>query len=238
MTTAISGRATTLTANFDLAGVLTDPELPVLLTIAPAAGGSAVVSGTAVVRVSAGVFTYSWTPPAVTTATDYVVTWDPAGDDVSAVEVVTVLPATAGLWVTPEEALLYTGSTLMEAELAPASNMVSVYAGVTTDLPSDSITKRDRRWLGMATAFQAVWLKSKPGVLAYRESHRSTAADGTAVTREADSQIMLAPMAARVLKNLSWLGARNVPHGPAEPLKGSFIKESGDRYHSWNPRDI
>lgn len=140
-------------------------------------------------------------------------------------------------WVTPEKALTYTGKEMTPEELDLASFVLTPYAGRTEDEPLEAITPRDRTWLGMATAFQALWMRGKSGLLEYRESHTSSSADGVSTQREADSQIMLAPMASRCLRNLSWIG--NTSTTPATSLpKGSFLSEEADARHSWAPLDI
>jgi hypothetical protein len=141
-------------------------------------------------------------------------------------------------WATPDQALLWTGQAVTEEELAPASAIVTVYAGREEEEPADAISTRDRRWLGMATAFQAVWMRAKPGVLEHRESHTSSSADGVSVSRESDSQVMLAPMASRCLRNLSWVGNRTTAQGPAGHVKGSILSERADAFHTWKPVSI
>lgn len=142
-------------------------------------------------------------------------------------------------WSTTDQALTWTGKTLTEEDLAVASGIIDIHAGITEDAPEDSISARDRRWLAQATAYQAAWMAPKPGLLDHRESHTSTSADGVSVQREAPSDIYLAPLAARVLKNLSWIGGRSVRH-TVEParLKGSFLNEAGDELNNWTPRPI
>jgi hypothetical protein len=141
-------------------------------------------------------------------------------------------------WSTPAQALSWTGEELDQVELDRAGAIVELYAGVTLDQPADSISAVDRRWLAQTEAYQAVWMRGKPGFLTQRESHTDTSADGVRVGRASDSQIMLAPLAARCLKNLSWLGTRTVNHaGPVRP-KGSFLAEEADAAHSWTPLPI
>jgi hypothetical protein len=136
------------------------------------------------------------------------------------------------------QALTYTGQTLTEPELALASGMITTYSGVTEDQPADSISARDRVWLAMASAYQAVWMKGKPGVLTQRESHTVSSSDGVSVTREADAQVMLAPMASRCLRNLSWLGTRSVRHVPDHLARYPFTDERADSLHAWTSRPI
>lgn len=143
------------------------------------------------------------------------------------------------MWSTEAQALTYTGKTVTDEELAMAGGIITIYAGVTPDQPEASITARDRVWLAMAEAYQAVWMRGKPDITEVRESHTSTSADGVSVQRESDSQIMLAPLAARTLKNLSWVGGRSVQTYPTADLpKGSFLQEEADAFHSWTPRPI
>lgn len=141
-------------------------------------------------------------------------------------------------WVAPDRAKVYTGKEYTQEELDVASWFLVPYAGVTPDQPEDSILPRDRTWLGMAAAYQAVWMRGKPGLLEHRESHKSTSADGTSVQRTSDSDIMLAPLAARCLRNLSWVGPRSVATVTAERRVPGFLNEAGDEFHPWTSRPI
>lgn len=141
-------------------------------------------------------------------------------------------------WVTPEKALVYTGQEMELGELALASFVITPYVGRTEDEPVEAITPRDRTWIGMAAAFQALWMRGKPGLLEYRESHTSSSADGVSTQRAAESQIMLAPMASRCLRNLSWIGNTTTHQLPQVLQKGSFLSEEADARHSWAPLDI
>lgn len=143
-------------------------------------------------------------------------------------------------WTTIEKALELTGKDVSAEDLAMASAVITLYAGRTEDEPADAITPRDRNWLAMATAYQAAWMKPKlaAGYFDQRESHTSTAADGVQVTRESDSQLTLAPLAARTLKNLSWIGNTSTYNGPTMPSRLDFALEQSDVDHAWRPVDI
>src|SRR6188474_204700 len=129
-------------------------------------------------------------------------------------------------WTTPAQAQVWTGKTLDQDALEAASAIIAIYAGRVEEEPEEAITKVDRRWLAMATAYQAAWVK--PGLIEHRESHTSTSADGVQTARESDSQIMLAPLASRCLRNLSWVGTRTVDQRPLDHVKGSILSERGD----------
>jgi hypothetical protein len=239
MTTATAGVPITLVARFEAQGVLATPELPITLTVVPLAGGDAVVNTTTLVNPSTGIYTYAWTPDAVEAATEYLVTWDPSGDDTAASEVVTVLPAVSASWATASQALGFTGQTVTEAELSVASSLITLYSEADAAQAATSILDRDRYWLAAATSFQALWMRGKPGLLEFRESHTSSSADGVSTQRSKDTDIMLAPLAARALRNLSWIGARDILYANrARRPKGSFLSELHDPYDAWTSRPI
>lgn len=234
MTTATAGVPITLVARFESAGTATDPTLPITLTVAPLAGGANVVETTTLGHPSAGTFTYAWTPEDVDAATDFLVVWDPSGNDGAASEVVTVLPAVVGSWATADQALGFTGITVTAQQLLVASSLITLYSEADFAQEANTILTRDRYWLAMATSYQAVWMPSKPGLLQLRESHKDTSADGVRTSRQSDSDIMLAPLAARALRNLSWIKGRDVSYANIRRrVKGSFISETGDPYNVW-----
>jgi len=141
-------------------------------------------------------------------------------------------------WATAEQVTAMTGQAVEPVTLALASAMIDTYAGVTEDLPEDAITARDRGHLRKATIWQAAWIPGKPGILTHRESHTSTSADSVTVTRTSDADIMLAPLAARELRNLSWLATRTEFQPPARkrlPPHLNFLNEESDGTHGWNP---
>lgn len=141
-------------------------------------------------------------------------------------------------WSTPAQALSWTGEAVEQAELDRACAVVELYAGVIVEQPEASINAVDRRWLAQAEAYQAVWMRGKPGFLVQRETHTSSSADGVSVQRAAPSDAMLAPLAARTLKNLSWLGTRTIQHGVTVLPKGSFLAEEADERNTWTPLAI
>lgn len=140
-------------------------------------------------------------------------------------------------WATAEQVTAMTGVTVDTATLATASAMIDTYAGVSEEMPEEAITPRDRMFLRKATIWQATWVSGKPGILTQRESARSTSADSVTITRNGPSDIMLAPLAARELRNLSWYGTRSkfVPSVKRPPAHLDFLNERSDPYHPWSP---
>lgn len=236
-TTATSGVAKALSATFEYNGVLTDPELPLTLTITRVQDSEVVLTTDTVNHPSVGVFTYTWTPPSVDTATEYVVTWDPSGDDVSASEVCTVYPSTLGTWCTVEFVYGMTGKTVTAETLILASSIIDTHTGADTEMPEDSITTRDRRHLAKATAWQAVWTAPRVDLIVERENFERMSSDTQTIERGDRSDHMLAPLARRELMNLSWIGTRSVRVPPASSRvnRSNFLNEESDAYGVWRP---
>lgn len=237
MTSAVSGVPVTLIAQFVLNGASAAPELPLTLTITPAAGGDPVLSTTAVSNPATGVFSYVWTPPTVEQQTDYIAAFDPSGDDIAAIEIVSVFPASSLTWATVAEVAAITGKTVTTEALALASSVVSTFSGADVEAPADSITNVDRRHLRRATAWQAVFMK--PGLTTERENAASITSDTQAIVREDRADVILAPLARRELLSLSWVGTRSVLiRGPRLTRERNFLNEASDGYGRWEPLDV
>lgn len=141
-------------------------------------------------------------------------------------------------WATLEQVTAMTGVTVTETDVALASAMVDTVAGVSEEMPEASIAPRDRVFLRKATIWQAVWLTGKPGLLTHRESHKSTSADSVSVNRESRTDVYLAPLADRELRNLSWFSTHTQYQPPARrrlPAHLNFLSEESDDYHGWDP---
>ena len=139
-------------------------------------------------------------------------------------------------WATPEEVLAMTGETVTEQHVTLASAMIDTYAGVSEDLPENALSPRDRRALQRATIWQAVWVRDKPGLLTAREGHTATSADSVMVQRESHADIMLAPLAQRELRNLSWYSTRTLRGSRLPrplPSNINFLSEESDDTHPW-----
>lgn len=124
-------------------------------------------------------------------------------------------------FATAEQVQDITGvSGISATSLAVANSIIEMTAGVFADAveQTDStnpvrqyIADRDLRWLRMAVAWQAVWVDEHPDLLT-RDLTTSESADGQSATWGPDGQI-LAPLAKRALRNLSWRGTRSIEIG-------------------------
>jgi hypothetical protein len=139
-------------------------------------------------------------------------------------------------WATATDVEDITGHGATTADVAAANAHVTIYANRTPDA-SAGIGARDLYWLKQAACWQAAWLTQQPAVDG-RSAHTSISQDGLSVTQDAEHQIVLGPLAARSLRNLSWKSTRSlrvdpVNTGPTWPAR--FLSESSDDEHGWEP---
>lgn len=148
-------------------------------------------------------------------------------------------------WATTSNVRSITGETVTEDELADAQNVIELYAGRTFagSKDNDSIRPKDKVWLQKAVAYQAVWQRLQPGYKA-RHAIKEVNQDGAQVVYAGSSEgnnsalIMLAPLAARSLKNLSWMRSRTIKLKPPSwdgphPSYGDYKRN--DEHPGWRP---
>ena len=143
-------------------------------------------------------------------------------------------------WATIADVSNVTGHTVTQVQLAAASDIVDMYAN-RTEAASATIGSRDLHWLNRATVWQAVFLAEQPGFDSRQivARHRQEGVDvdhaGSSFVPK-EYPVVLAPLAARALRNLSWKGSRTlrVPN-VATPLGSQidFTQEENDQYANW-----
>lgn len=120
-------------------------------------------------------------------------------------------------WASGADVTTLTGVPADEVKLTQAQAMIELHVGRTEELGTAEMTARDLDWLRRAVAFQAAWMAGQPDLFTRLEVQR-LAQDGMSADFLSDS-LTLAPMARRVLRNLSWRGpARSVSVEPHQPL--------------------
>lgn len=142
-------------------------------------------------------------------------------------------------WCSVTQAQAITGELPSETNLAVASSIIEMVAGVfadaveatdTEDAVAQYIADRDLRWLRMACAWQSVWVREHPDLLT-RDLTTTESADGQSVTWGPDAAL-LGPLAKRALRNLSWRGTRSI--GISTGPEGDLIETLDDRLN-WTP---
>lgn len=138
-------------------------------------------------------------------------------------------------WATTDDVEDVTGSTVTSGELSRAQAVVELFVGRTPAADDQPTRAVDLHWLKQAVCWQAVWLKDQPGYNS-RSSFSDMAQDGFQLSVGARHDLHLAPLAARAIKNLTWMSSRSIEISRlAEDAVPAFNLESSDNYHYWRP---
>jgi hypothetical protein len=146
-------------------------------------------------------------------------------------------------WATISDVANVTGSSVSNATLLDANEIIQIFSGRTTATPRTAMKARDLEWLKKAVAWQAAWLPEQPG---YKARHwiKEIIQDGTNIVYVGSSEpanpamVALAPLAARALKNLSWMAGRSIKLRYADVLGSGFSYEEykrNDDHGGWQP---
>ena len=140
-------------------------------------------------------------------------------------------------WTTATNVTNLTGVTVSDETVALASAMIDTFTGADEELPEDAISLLDRRRLAKATAWQAIWIAGKPGLITERETADSVSSDTQSINRPDNASAVLAPLARREIMNLSWVGTRTVivPPVSANQKRANFLSEVSDGIGGWTP---
>ncbi|WP_406444551.1 hypothetical protein OHB14_36730 [Streptomyces sp. NBC_01613] len=139
-------------------------------------------------------------------------------------------------WATAQQVIDATGVTVTGQQLAQAQSDIEIFSGRIYD-DTDRIRTRDLYWLGRAVARQAAWAAGQFGL--------ETRLDATQIQQDQVSSsltgdgLVLAPMAARALKRVSWMRSRTVHIRSAVegagPLVGNAVSDGIDDSLVWAP---
>jgi hypothetical protein len=133
-------------------------------------------------------------------------------------------------WATVEQVTAQTGVTVTPETLALASSIIDTFSGADEELPEDAISLVDRKHLRRATAWQAAWIPTKPGLVTDRENAETTSSDSQTISRADNADGLLAPLAKRALMSLSWVGTRTAIVRPVSDAtnRRNFLNERSD----------
>jgi hypothetical protein len=141
-------------------------------------------------------------------------------------------------WASVSDVTEITGATVDAETLAQAQGVIELLVGRTAD--ATWIPARDLRWLRRAVAYQAAWMPSQPDLFT-RTEVASSSQDGASQVYRPDSHL-LAPLARRALKKLTWRGNRSVhtestmgtlrksQYHPAAAGVGAVFDNAGERW--------
>ncbi|MEU1272985.1 hypothetical protein [Streptomyces sp. NPDC005799] len=139
-------------------------------------------------------------------------------------------------WCTAQDVINATGVSVTDQQLAQAQADIEIFTNrIYAD--TDRIRLRDLHWLGQAVARQAAWIAGQFGL--------ETRLDATQIQQDQvstslkDDGLVLAPMAARALRRVSWMRSRTVHIRSAiegaGPLIGDPMSDGIDERMTWTP---
>ena len=139
-------------------------------------------------------------------------------------------------WATAQQVINTTGVSVTDAQLLQAQDDIEIF---TNRIYADTarIRTRDLYWLGRAVARQAAWIAGQFG-LETRLDATQIQQDQVSTTLTGDG-LVLAPMAVRALRKVSWMRSRTVHIRSAVegsgPLVGNALADSSDDSMVWAP---
>lgn len=139
-------------------------------------------------------------------------------------------------WCTVQDVADATGVTVTAQQLAQAQSDIEIFSNrIYAD--KDRMRTRDLHWLGQAVARQAAWIAGQFGL--------ETRLDATQIQQDQVSTsltgdgLVLAPMAARALRRVSWMRSRTVHIRSAVegagPIVGDALSDGSDEHMVWAP---
>ena len=139
-------------------------------------------------------------------------------------------------WASAQDVINATGVSVTDQQLAQAQSDIEIFTNrIFAD--TERIRTRDLHWLGQAVARQAAWLAGQFG-LETRLDATQIQQDQVSTTLQGDG-LVLAPMAARALKRVSWMRSRTVHIRSAVegagPLVGDALSDGIDDSLVWAP---
>lgn len=111
-------------------------------------------------------------------------------------------------WADVEYTGSITGVAVTESHITQAQAVIELFSGVTEQY---ALRARDTRHLRMAVAYQAAWMKGQIDVTTRTDVDQLTQDEMSLTYAKANPDApVLAPLAQRALKRLSWKGNRSV----------------------------
>lgn len=138
-------------------------------------------------------------------------------------------------WATVAAIQAVTGRVVTETTRNLAAQSIEMHTGLIESVERVDISDRDRYWLKLAVAYQAVWLLAQPDYLE-RNAVASVSQDGQSATAGNPDWLTLSPQARKCLKRLSWRGVRTIStqNGPRIPANVN-ADEWEDSHLDWRP---
>lgn len=137
-------------------------------------------------------------------------------------------------WATIEDVDEVTGKTVTEKERGIAVRSLEPLIGVIEAVDRPDISDRDRYWLKLATCYQAAFVLDNPDLFS-RADVTSASQDGESANfRNVDAHL-LAPLARKCIRRLSWRGLTRSRDRAAQRGPLNILSEEYDDSLAWKP---
>lgn len=262
------GQTVVIPASWAVNGAPTDPSAQTITITANLDGSVVVpATDDGVYHAFTGSYQFSWAVSTDQSAGDYTATWNATLASSAATQSVTVTVqdvnfgiASFKTWcdislqedlingignVNPVDPVSWvynvTGSTLTPIQIQSAQQVLNMFSNYTPESSGFNMQPFDLMWLRYGLAYQAVWMPAQVGLL-QRDTVRQMSQDGLSFTLDdtqgTDRTMMLAPLALRSLKQLSWQKSRSLrvrtPFiDDQTPISSDPDAEANDLYERW-----
>lgn len=140
-------------------------------------------------------------------------------------------------WATVTDVASKTGATVTELERTIAAGVLETITGLIEEVDRPDISDRDRYWLKVATCYQAAFVLDNPDLFS-RADVTSASQDGDSASfRNVDAHL-LAPLARKAVRRLSWRGLRPVLPGGGTAPRSSMLDAASEAFDDrlpWSP---
>lgn len=137
-------------------------------------------------------------------------------------------------WATIADVDDVTGKTVTEKERGIAVRSLEPLIGVIEAVERPDISDRDRYWLKLATCYQAAFVLDNPDLFS-RNDVTSASQDGESANfRNVDAHL-LAPLARKCIRRLSWRGLTRPRDRAAQRGPVNILSEEYDDSLAWKP---
>lgn len=140
-------------------------------------------------------------------------------------------------WGTLELTKRLTGVEVTEDDLFKAQAIIELFSGVTIDASdNDLISGRNLRLITWATCYQAAFVKDRPDLFTASDMS-SWSQDGVSASPANENAALLAPLALRCLRRLSWRTAplRALTRSGQSSDRGNRDSAVRDDQFDWTP---
>jgi hypothetical protein len=141
-------------------------------------------------------------------------------------------------WAAVGDVTAITGRTPTQAQRDQAARILETMHGLIEDVSRPDISARDRHFLKLACAYQAAFVVDNPDLFS-REDVTSASQDGESVAFRNPDSYLLAPLARKSIRRLSWRGRRALMPGggsaTASATSRDVNSESFDDALPWGP---